>query len=79
MTPSPLEEAQSRVRTAAASLQLATQSGRVELREIGGIAEATWELADHLAGELIERLGELERAESLDRRRLAAGGGGGDD
>lgn len=76
MTPSPLEEARGRVRSAAASLQLATQAGRVELRTAGELTDAAWELADHLAGELTERLGELERAERLAQAATPAREGG---
>lgn len=69
MTPSPLEEARDRVRTAAKALTLTAHSGRVELRTAGQVRPGTWDLADHLGLELERRLGELEQAE----RRAVAG------
>jgi hypothetical protein len=63
MTPRDLEQARQRVRDAAESLRLGMISGRAELREAGQVSPEAWELAERLAGELGERLGELEAAE----------------
>jgi len=60
---SDLEACRARVRSAVKSLQLAIGQGRAELRGAGAISDQAWELADQLARDLEERLGELEVAE----------------
>jgi hypothetical protein len=63
MTPRYLREARERFRAAADSLRLGVISGRAELREAGQVSAEAWELAERLADELEQRLGELEDAE----------------
>lgn len=58
-----LEAARARVRSAVETLKLAIGNARAELRGAGAISDEAWTLADKLAVQLEERLGELEQAE----------------
>lgn len=54
-------QAAARVHSSAGTLRMAIATGRREHAETGTVREELWELMYRLAGELGERLGELER------------------